>query len=72
MRSRSRAVTLAISALAVAGLALVPTVITAAPAAAATSGSAFVYAKNYAFPYQYMVTGSANSAAAYQTVETAP
>jgi hypothetical protein len=72
MRLRSRVATLAISALAAGGLALMPTVITAAPAAAAASGSPTVYSQNISHAFEYSTLYSTNTATASQTVYTAP
>jgi hypothetical protein len=71
MTLRSRMTTLAISALAAGGLALLPTVITATPAAAATSGSATVYSHNISHAFQYITPSSTNTAYASQTVTVA-
>jgi hypothetical protein len=71
MTLRSRMTALAISALAAGGLALVPTVITAAPAAAATNGSATVYLYNMGHAFQYITPFSTNTAYASQTVMVA-
>jgi ABC-type oligopeptide transport system substrate-binding subunit len=69
MRPRSRVVTLAISALAAGGLALVPAVITAAPAAAASGSFTLV---NIAYAFEHLNPQSTNSATACQTVNSVP
>ena len=66
MRPRSRVVTLAISALAAGGLALVPAVITAA----AASGSFTLV--NIAYAFEHLNPQSTNSATACQTVNSVP